>query len=58
MKLLLMASMAACLMLSGVGKVRLTGAKIDHVYAFAAQTVGIGRHLHRGRHADQRDSFR
>ena len=47
-KLSLMARIAACLMLSGVGKVRLSGAEIDDVDAFAAKTVGVGGHLHGG----------
>ncbi len=44
-------------MLSGVGKVRFARTEIDHVYAFAAQTVRVGGNLHSGRNADGRDSF-
>ena len=41
----------------GRRKIRLAGSEIDHVIAFAAQTVGVGRDFHGGRRADQRDSF-
>ena len=48
---------AACLMFSGVGKIRLARSEVHHIHALLAQAFGIGCHLHGGGDADGRDAF-
>jgi len=42
----LMARIAACLMLSGVGKIGLTRAEVDHIDSLAPQFIGVRHTFH------------